>query len=110
MKPKTVTGRLRAAVCKRAAGACEACGRWVGENGEDGELDHVFNRRTVPQAVSNCQMLCRMCHRDKTESRPSAAHHMLRFWLFAQIHDYDDEAHRAAVRLSVLAQKSAVAR
>jgi len=110
MSLKTATGRLRAEACKRARGACESCSVWIGDQGEDAEMDHVFNRRTVPEAIGNVQMLCRHCHRDKTEARPSAAHHVLRFMIWAMERGYDDEAYRAAVRLSVLAQKSAAVR
>lgn len=68
--------KIRAAVCLRAAGACESCGAWVGENGEVGHLDHFWGRGKGRESEATCWLLCVKCDDDKTNNRPGSA-----FWL-----------------------------
>ena len=103
---KTPLRRIRAACCRRSGGACEACGAHVGEDGELGHLDHFFGRAKVPEAVSNCWILCAVdCDPAKTASRPSARWWLSRFVLHCQRYGYEEEAYRAQCRMDVLEQK-----
>ncbi len=96
------TKKLRAAVCRRADGACEHCGQWVGLNGEGGELDHFHSRR-VEESLETCWLLCVACDSRKTENKPSAT-----YWLGAFIEHcgkYGFAISRAEARLQSLAAK-----
>lgn len=61
------TRRIRAVVFHRARNLCEACG------GMATDLEHMLGRK-VPQTTANCAALCRACHRDRTDGRPSYGH------------------------------------
>lgn len=102
------TSKLRAEICKRADGACEHCGRWVGLYGEWGELDHFHSRR-VEESLETCWLLCGTayipdgCHFKKTNSKPDAA-----YWLCAFIRHcgrYGYSTERAEARLQSLQVK-----
>lgn len=63
------TARIRREVEARADGRCEICAA-----GNPTDLHHSFGRVRVRQTASSCLFLCRRCHADLTENRPSAAH------------------------------------
>lgn len=92
------TAAIRAAVMERAAGKCEACFLSFGPLLTP-ELDHFFGRARVPQAVSNCWALCRVCHRNKTDGSPSPEEWCGRFISHCQRYGYAAEASRARTRL-----------
>ena len=82
----------RAAVMERAGGACER------ETGEPGrplgpcgmaatERDHFWGRGR-DESVEGSWALCRLCHRAKTENRPSRAYWLWSFARHAMRHDY----------------------
>lgn len=62
---KTETAAIREALFERSRGHCEMCGD------EGSDMHHALSRR-VPQDISNVLFLCRQCHRDITNNRPSA--------------------------------------
>jgi hypothetical protein len=70
------TSAIYEQVAKRAGWWCENCNRTL-DALNPGEMDHQLGRR-VPQSIENCWMLCRTCHRAKTENRPDAE-----YWLRA---------------------------
>lgn len=90
------TQAIRAAVMERARGRCEACG----VPSVVLELDHQHGRGKAPQSVENCRALCPLCHREKTLSRPSAAHWLKDFAAHCDVYGYAAEAKRARARLS----------
>ncbi len=94
-----MNAKLRAAVKERAEGCCEAGGEWVGDGGE---LDHFWGRAKVAESVENCWLLCRHCHRQKTDNYPSVAFWAAVFAAHAKFHHYDEQIHRCEVRLEVL--------
>lgn len=58
------TSGIRAACVKRAAGNCELCGA-IDDPRSPLEMHHLLpgrGRRTQEQSVSNCIMVCGMCH------------------------------------------------
>lgn len=59
---------LREAAVTRAGGRCEACGVDVPEKLL--ELDHIFGRGRS-EHIETVWMLCRSCHREKTNNSPS---------------------------------------
>lgn len=91
------TKEIRAVVLRRAGARCESCYRT-----DALELDHFFGRAKVPQSVANCWLLCRSCHRAKTDGRPSAAFWLREFIGRATKHGYTAEAGRAQRRLDAL--------
>ena len=97
--------KIRAAVAKRAAGACEACGQWVGLNGEDGHLDHARGRGRA-ESVESCWLLCLSCDLFKTNNRPNAAHWLARFARHCDNHGYSEEARIARGRLAFVETRS----
>lgn len=101
--------RTRAAVCRRAGGSCEACGRWVGVAGESGHLDHFFGRAKVPESVSNCWLLCVPCDNARTNSKPSAGHWLERFIAHCKLHDLTAEAELARTKFNTLGAKGRAA-
>jgi len=69
---------IRVEVEKRAGGKCENCGARFSP-ASPAELDHQFGRVRAKQSVRNCWMLCRPCHRARTNNSPSAT------WWWARI-------------------------
>lgn len=86
------TKRLRRAVFARADGACESCGRHVGE-----------------EAVSNCWALCLTCDVAKTANEPTAAFWLVAFGAHAEKHAYAVEVELAAAKLQTLHAKGGAA-
>lgn len=77
------TKEIRAAVWKRANGACECrCGR-MGD-----ELDHYPGRIRVRQSVASCWLLSAECHRAKTLGRPDSLTWHRLFLTHAKDHGY----------------------
>lgn len=99
---------VAAAVAKRAGGQCEACSRWVGENGELGHRDHIWGRAKAPESVRNVWLLCVKDDHDKTNNIPSAIHWLNLFASHAIRHGYTEEAERAETRAATLRQKFGV--
>ena len=93
--------QVRAAVVVRAGGFCEACFRYVGD---EGHFDHFFSRRHG-EDVETGWLLCWQCDDAKTHNRPSAAVWLGRFTLHASLHGYKEATERAQVKLAVLKQK-----
>lgn len=101
---------IRAEVFRRARGNCEACGAWVGEDGEQGHLDHFFGRAKVQESASNCWGLCVACDDSKTNNRPAASYWLARFAVHATRYGYLTEAQLADTKLETLRAKGLVAR
>ena len=101
------TRRIRAAVCVRADGRCEnpRCAVWVGFDVESGEMDHAASRR-VAQSVENCWLLCRVCHRKRTDNTPSAAHWLELFATHARRYGYSSEVARVESRLAFVTTRA----
>lgn len=100
--------KIRAAVVARSDGLCEACFRWVGD---EGHADHFFGRAKADETEANVWMLCGPsvgragCDDDKTHNRPSAAVWMERFALHASLYGFKSAAERATAKLSALRAK-----
>lgn len=47
----TPMGRLRGDVCLRANGDCECCGKYVGDNGESGQMDHISEADAIAEGA-----------------------------------------------------------
>lgn len=103
---------IRAEVCERAAGQCESCGKWVGEDGADAHLDHRFGRGAgrPAESVENCWLLCIACDHSRTTNSPSAAYWWGRFILHAQRYGFTAEAQLADTKLETLKAKGLVTR
>jgi 5-methylcytosine-specific restriction endonuclease McrA len=101
------TATIRAVVVDRARGRCEACSflPLLGLL----EMDHFFGRGRTAQSVANCWLLCRMCHRAKTDNRPDAAFWLRRFIWHCHNHGYSDESFRAVALLSKHEAKATLA-
>ena len=99
---KRVNKRVRAAVVERAAGCCERCWFWLGD---DGHLDHFFGRKNAPETISTCWYLCPKCDDAKTTNNPSARRWVELFIVHCGLNGYGAEAERASVRLDVLRAK-----
>ncbi len=69
---KAETADIRAAVMERAGGSCEICGAHE-TNLSPLELHHALGRAKATQRDGNCLGICRTCHRNMTDNRPSAA-------------------------------------
>jgi 5-methylcytosine-specific restriction endonuclease McrA len=89
---------IRALCMLRAAGRCEHCG-YVAPDWEPLELDHFFGRARV-ESVETCWMLCRGCHRRKTNNDPVPSVWLELFAFHAEKHGYSDAARRARDRLA----------
>lgn len=87
---------VRAEVVARSEGECEACGRWVGD---EGHADHFFGRGRVKESVSNCWFLCPPCDAKKTNNEPSASEWLSTFMAHCESHGYTAEYDRAQKRL-----------
>lgn len=94
--------QVRAAVVTRAGGFCEACCRYVGD---EGHADHFFGRAKAEESAATVWLLCLQCDDAKTHNRPSAAVWLERFTLHASLHGYKEATERAQVKLAVLKQK-----
>ncbi len=104
----SATKRLRAAVFKRADGACECgCGAFITE--ESGRLDHFFGRAKAPESMSTCWAICLGCDQAKTLNYPSARYWLERFVDHAQRHGYSAEVERAFAKIDVLRAKGRAA-
>lgn len=105
---------IRAAVCKRAEGACEHCGAWVGLNGETGEADHFEGRSAgrPQESVENVWLLCggvtkpNGCHFQRTNNNPSAAYWLEKFIGHCIKHGFTSEQLRAEDRLLFVRTRS----
>lgn len=82
----------------RSRGCCEACGTSFGV-GMPAELDHFWGRVRVAQSDENCWLLCWLCHRQKTNNTPSAAHWLRAFVAHAERYGFIAEAAKARARL-----------
>jgi 5-methylcytosine-specific restriction endonuclease McrA len=96
------TAEIYGAVRLRAAGRCEACDLPF-STFNPGEMDHFFGRGKVPQAISNCWLICHLCHSQKTLSLPDATKWLDRFETHARFYRYVAEARRAGSRRDALA-------
>jgi 5-methylcytosine-specific restriction endonuclease McrA len=94
-KEKTAT--VRQAVVLRADNCCEWCSR-PGTDFEALELDH-FEGRARSETLESCWLLCRGCHRQKTNNAPSAAWWLEAFRMHCERNGYAAQARRAANRL-----------
>lgn len=92
------TATIYEAVAARAGGSCENCG---GEFSSfaPAELDHMLGRGKAPQSVRNCWLICRLCHRDKTNNVPSAPYWFERMLRHARTHRHTKQAIYFANRL-----------
>lgn len=65
------TSTVRYIVWRRSERKCESCGRSLLEH--EGDLDHHKggSLRRVLTTIENCRRLCRDCHADKTQNKPS---------------------------------------
>lgn len=85
-KKKDELAEIRMEVWARSDGRCESCRQPFRTYGYGaGELDHFFGgsgRRLEKQSVFNCWRLCRPCHQQKTENRPS------RWWWVKQFQSH----------------------
>lgn len=102
------TAEIRAAVMKRADGACEACRRLFTED-MPGQMDHMFSRRE-PQTERSCWALCFGCHKIKTLNSPSAEAWLRGFWGHALKHGFREEAERARRRLESIRTMAEISR
>ena len=98
--------KIRAAVCLRAAGACESCGAWVGENGESGHLDHARGRARS-ETVESCWLLCVPCDDERTHNRPTSAHWLRLFAAHCADYGFAAEHERALARLQFVTARGA---
>jgi 5-methylcytosine-specific restriction endonuclease McrA len=88
---------VREAVMNRSVGLCEACVKDLTLT-DPGELDHFFGKARA-ESVESCWLLCRACHRAKTDNNPSAAWWLDRFDAHARFYGYTAESKRARARL-----------
>lgn len=88
---------VRALVMARSLGLCEACVKDL-TPADPGELDHFFGKARA-ESVESCWLLCRACHRAKTDNKPSAAWWLDKFGGHARFSGYHAEAERARARL-----------
>jgi 5-methylcytosine-specific restriction endonuclease McrA len=103
------TAAIRGEVFRRAGGVCELCAvRHHGDARVATDLHHVFGRRRIKQSASNCMALCRLCHLDITNNRPSADACWREVGTLLRYRGHDAEAERAEARRAfVMARKGA---
>jgi hypothetical protein len=94
---REATRDVRAAVLKRAGGDCENCG-WGGLAAQL-ELDH-FEGKARSESVETCWLLCRVCHRLKTNNQPSTTNWLDVFAFHCRKHGYSEAEARARKRLA----------
>jgi 5-methylcytosine-specific restriction endonuclease McrA len=98
--------RVYAEVEERAGGCCESCGLPFGIGlKERPEADHFFGRAKAPESIENVWLIHSKCHRDKTDSFPTAAVWLLRFANHCIKFRYEEAAQRAKDKLSWLTSK-----
>jgi 5-methylcytosine-specific restriction endonuclease McrA len=102
-----VWGDVYSAVATRSGGCCEACGE--DEFVAPLECDHFFGRARA-QSVETCWMLCRGCHRKKTDGSPTSAWWFRRFIEHAHALDYRAAMALAEKRLAFVEARSALGR
>jgi hypothetical protein len=97
--------KIRAEICKRSEGACEACGVWVGLNGELAHADHAYGRGKgrPPESIENVWLLCIPCDERRTLNKPDAAYWQVAFIEHCGKYGYSTE--RAEARLEALKAK-----
>jgi len=100
------TGEIYRAVRARAAGHCEFCTIDLGRRDRTPELDHFWGRVKVAQSAESTWMLCRACHHEKTENRPTRVDWIRRFHLHVLRHGYAAEAIEAYRKLQWAQSKS----
>lgn len=102
--------KIRQAVCERAQGACEHCGAWVGENGEDTHADHAHGRGKgrPPESAENVWLLCVADDDAKTNNRPSAEYWLGSFIRHCEKHGYAESKRRAEDRLAFVQARAAL--
>ncbi len=97
---KEARASVREAVARRAGGRCEACGRH--ENAVAPlEADHMWGRARS-ESLESVWLVCRPCHRAKTDNSPTRAHWLTGFRYHCERHGYDAELAKARNALSVL--------
>ena len=105
---KAADRKVYESVAARSRGLCESCMR----NAD--EMDHFFGRAKGGTTVAIVWNLCRRCHREKTDNRPSAVRWLERFirhcarhanGLDAPLTDYFDAIDRASAMRKVKLQK-----
>ena len=89
------TRRIYEAVARRADGACECCGRALGEQAQ---LDHALSRR-VRESAQNCWMIHRECHENFTANRPDGMARFHKFIAHCIKYGFTGEQLRAESRL-----------
>lgn len=109
---KGARSAVRLAVEVRAKGSCEACEL---ASLHPLEMDHFYGRARS-ESVETCWMLCRGCHREKTENLPSRRHWDVEFRIHCRWHGYDfkprlihDFGRRGGTAIPPAAKESAAA-
>jgi hypothetical protein len=98
---RVATRDVRAAVLKRARGACELCGGlW------HLTLDH-FEGIARSESLETCWLLCWRCHREKTDNKPNAAHWLEAFGKHCAKHGYSEAEARARKRMAFVQARGA---
>lgn len=95
--------KIRAATVARADGNCEACFRWVGD---EGHYDHFWGRKNAPEAVDTGWMLCARCDDDKTNNRPDALTWVKRFQIHSALWGYTAAVRQCLMRLEWIAARN----
>lgn len=99
---------LYAQLVERSGGHCENpdCRKAFGIGLLTQEADHFHSRR-VPDSLDSLWLLCRQCHREKTDNKPDAATWLNRFLVHAEKYGYRASYERALRRLQYVEQKQA---
>lgn len=97
------TGGIYDAVSLRADDKCETCALPFTIS-DPPEMDHALGRGKVRQAVSNCWLIHRSCHRSKHAARPSRRawlermrDHFFRHGFLAEAAVVEDEMYAASM-------------
>lgn len=87
LEKRTARQEVRALVMTRADGRCEACAfAFTALN--PAELEHFFGKARG-ESLEACWALCKRCHREKTDSVPSARQWATWFIEHQKQHGYD---------------------
>lgn len=87
--------QIAEAVLSRADGKCEGCASLLGPYRRTPEIDHFFGRARAKDSEDSLWLLCRQCHRSKTDNYPHAAFWLRLFLVHCEKHGYRNSYDRA---------------
>ncbi len=98
---------IRAVAAMRSGGRCENCQSEFSDF-NPGEWDHFFGRGKAGESPETTWVLCRTCHRSKTNNFPSAAAWLRSFMIHADRLGHADAYAKTKSRLQFIQTRKAL--